>query len=359
MNRTAMICMLLLSWLSANVSADELRNAVRHDNVDLVRKLVEAGANVNETYENEFTLIYFARDPRIAEILVKHGARLNERNELTDQTPLEAAAAEYQFRPEERKRWKQIIQLYRKAGASYTLETAIYLNDIAFIKEALKKDDTWVNQPGAGRSLPLRLAAETGHAEICKLLLEHKADPDKFEEGNGYPIMVNAVPHPEVVKLLIKHGANLKRRISWIGGGSGYWIINDESTALHHAIGSENPESVKLLLQAGLDPSAADISGQTPLHVAIHCEHFLSNGNRNEKVTQTYLKIINTLLDHDASLRLTTNAGKMPMELAEELKSPQSIRDALEKKAKEWSDALDREWYKDETQEPDPKQPKK
>ena len=102
MNRTAMICMLLLSWLSANVSADELRNAVRHDNVDLVRKLVEAGANINETYENEFTLIYFARDPRIAEILVKHGARLNERNELTGQTPLEAAAAEYQFRPEER-----------------------------------------------------------------------------------------------------------------------------------------------------------------------------------------------------------------------------------------------------------------
>ncbi len=359
MNRTTIICVLLLSWLSANVSADELREAVRDGKVDRVRELVEAGANVNESYENGFTLIYFARDPRIAEILLEHGARLDVRNEVSGQTPLEAAAAKYEFRPEERKRWKQMIELFRKAGARHTITTAIYLNDIAFIKAALIKDDAWVNQPEDDQPPPLRLAADIGHVEICKLLLEHKADPDAFEEGNGFPIMVNAVPHPEVVKVLIKSGANLKRRITWIGGRSGYWIIGDESTVLHHAIGAENPESVKLLLQAGLDPSAADNIGQTPLHVAIRYERFLWGGKRDAQDTQTYLKIINTLLDHDASLRLTTKAGKTPLELAEELKSPKSIRDALEKKANERSEAFNRLWFKEDTQESAPKQPKK
>ena len=83
--------------------------------------------------------------------------------------------------------------------------------------------------------------------------------------------MVDAVKHPAVVKLLIEHGANIKRRITWRGGRSGQWIIGDEASALHYAVREGNLESVKLLIATGLDPNAADDQGQTPLHIAVIC----------------------------------------------------------------------------------------
>ena len=122
-------------------------------------------------------------------------------------------------------------------GAEYTINTAIYLNDVAFVKDRLAADASWVNQSRGAQSVPLRVAARTGRTEICKLLLEHKADPDDFDRGIGYPIMVYAVKHPAIVQLLIEHKANLRRRITWMGGFDGHKILGGEATALHFADG--------------------------------------------------------------------------------------------------------------------------
>ncbi len=218
----------------------------------------------------------------------------------------------------------------RAAGAEYTIDAAIYMNDISSIRARLAKDASWVNKRRGAQSVPLRVAARTGRVEICELLLEHKADPDDFELGMGFPILVDAVRHSAVVRLLIEHKANLKRRITWHGGRTGIWLIGDEASALHYAVDAGNPESVRLLIVAGIDPNAADEEGQTPLHIAVRCASFRQQGNGGDS---EYVKVIALLLDNDASLRFHDRSGKTALELAKG--SSKEIRQLLQTKEAE------------------------
>ena len=257
MNRATFAIVVLLC---STTHGQNLRDAVQSNNLERVRGLVESGTDVNTTYENRITPIYYASDPRIVDLLLAHGAKLDFRNAASIKSPIESAAENWLRDVKRRDNWKTIVTKLREAGAEYTIDTATYMDDIAFVRKALEDDDSWVNKSRGAQSVPLRLAARTGQQEICKLLLDHKADPDSFEEGSGYPIMVDAVTNPKIVELLVEHGANLKRRITWIGGRTGKWIIGDEASALHYAVGAGNVESVKILIGApeALDPNAAD-----------------------------------------------------------------------------------------------------
>ncbi len=300
-----------------------LREAVETSDIGSLRAILEAGEDPNTTYENEKTVVFFADDPRVVDLLVSHGARLDIRDTAARQTPIEAAAEKHYREHKRQEQWKAIVRALRDAGAEYTLDTAIYLNDIAQIEDVLKADGSWVNEKGGGQSVPLRLAARTGRTQICKLLLDRNADPDSFEEGNGYPIIVDAVEQPSVIQLLIEHGANLQRRITWHGIGGGPQIIGDEATILHYAVRAANLDSVSTLLNAGLDPNAADNAGQTPLHVAIRFERMASRSEWEDP--SELISMVDLLLQNHASLRLTTKDRKTAVGLAREVKSPQRI----------------------------------
>lgn len=336
---SALAILAFVATLQAQDVRKDLLKAVESGNVERVKLLLDAGADANTRYENQFTPIFFARDPDVVELLLKHGAKLDIRDSASIQTPIERAAEQY-FRDEaDREKWKAVVTKLRSAGAEYTIDTAIYMNDFVFVEDELAKDASWVNKCRGAQSVPLRVAARTGRTEICKLLLDHKADPDDFEQGNGYPILVDAVKHHAIVKLLIEKKANLRRRISWLANRSGFWIIGDEATALHYAVGDGNLESVRLLLGAGLDPNAADDKGQTPLHIAIREERWDQQGERD---AAQFVKIIECLLNNDASLRFKDKSGKTPVELARSLKSPKEIFEPLRKKQED----LDRKYLR-------------
>jgi ankyrin repeat protein len=234
---------------------DDLRDAVRDRDVDRVKSLLESGVDAITPYENGFTSIYFAGNPKIVDLLISHGAKLNIRYRALLQSPIEGAA--------------------------------------------------------------------------------EKADPNAFEEGGGFPIMVDAVKHPEVVKLLIEHGANLRRRITWHGGRTGIWIIEGEASALHYAVQEGNLESVKLLIAAGLDPNAADDAGQTPLHVAIRMDafrHLNGQGGLGQNKTCSFDHIFANLLENDASVYFKDKLGRERLKLAESIKSSEGIRVLLRRK---------------------------
>lgn len=334
--RLLLAALMIGSFRSTSVA--QLRQAVRDGDAEQVKKLLEMGSDANESYENQFTPIYDADKPEIVDILIAHGARLDLRDAALIQTPIENAAEHaagmYSEDEDSREIWKIIVGKLRDAGADYTIDTAIFMNDIKFVEELLQSDDSWVNDRRKAQQVPLRRAAQAGRTEICKLLLKHGADPDSFEEGHGIPIIRVAVEHPRVVELLIDHGANLKRRITYHGMGTGQWIVEGEATALHYAVDAGNLGSVKLLIDAGLDPNAADQEGQTPLHIAIRSAT-VDRRSWGGKKAKSYAEIIRLLLENDASIEFRDRKGRTPIELAKEEKSFRIIKRLLNKKQDE------------------------
>ena len=125
---------------------------------------------------------------------------------------LQAAAEEWTraTTDDERRQRRTIVQIYLDAGADYDIFTAIDLDDLAHVKAILAKSPQSANR--FQWSTPLRKAASLGRLEICRYLIgQFHVDVNDFERGNGYPILKEALAFPEIVRLLIEHGADLQK----------------------------------------------------------------------------------------------------------------------------------------------------
>src|SRR5688572_3917094 len=127
------ICIAVLTEpVAGQDRAEELRKAVRDGNIERVRTLLDAGADVNSTVENGFTPIYFAENPKIVDLLIARGAKLDLRDRASLRTPLERAAKNYFDRDDTRETRRAIVAKLRAAGAEYTIDAAIYMDDVGW-----------------------------------------------------------------------------------------------------------------------------------------------------------------------------------------------------------------------------------
>jgi ankyrin repeat protein len=155
-----------------------------------------------------------------------------------------------------------------------------------------------VNQANKGNWVPLYLATDNrnieggdfpvpkpdkDHLEFIKFLLDHGADPNArakdntltrtiftmqwfFEAGSTPFIRAAQSSDVEVMKLLLKYGADAMLKTDFgdtaltAAAGIG-WV---EGVTYEHSA-KANVETVKLLLDLGLDPNAANADGRTPL----------------------------------------------------------------------------------------------
>lgn len=147
--------------------------------------------------------------------------------------------------------------------------------------------------PLVTREPPLRLAARWGRERMVALLLANGADPNVYEPDDGSALMASCqVNHPGVARRLIAAGAEVDAQ-------DRYGL-----TALHWAIARQAPEVAKVLITAGAAVNAQHKDGGTPLHVAAECA--------------VEPALVRLLLQAGADPTLRDGAGRTPADLAEQ-----------------------------------------
>jgi len=149
--------------------------------IDVVRVLLDHGANVNMTDKKNKTplnLAFSGGHLEIMRMLLEHGADVD----VPDRA----------------------YGLISHVASQYGQVEVVHL---------LLRHNANVNAPGYMNWTPLHSASDTGHAKVVQLLLDHGADINAQSKAHNTPLR-NAVKngHLKVVRLLLEHGADVNIR---------------------------------------------------------------------------------------------------------------------------------------------------
>jgi ankyrin repeat protein len=223
--------------------------AAREDCLECVKVLIASGVDVNQTTRYGWTPLLTAtqnRHYKLAEYLLEHGADPNIANKggwrplyiATDNRNIEGG--DYPVRKPDMDHLDYIKFLLdhgadvnaRVCGSQSTAEKCV--GDSTETRTNFTMQ--WLYEDGA---TPFLRAAQSGDVPLMKLLLARGADP-KIATTNGD------------TALMVAAG------IGWVEGVTYEWS------------GAQTLEAVKLCLDLGLDPNAADADGRVALHGAGH-----------------------------------------------------------------------------------------
>ena len=239
-----------------------LRQAIKQNEPEIVRLLLEKGGDVNarDSYGNT-ALIFASIDGRleIIRLLLAKGADVNARNDYGITALMLASKAGH----------KEVVQLLLEKGADPNIQN--------------KDGDT-----------ALILALGNDLKEIAQLLLEKGADPNiQNNVGNTALIWASGTGRgrPNIVSLLLEKGADPN-------------IQNNQGImALWVAIKYSDIEIVQLLLEKGADPNIPDNLGNTALILAS------IKGN---------IEIVRLLLKKEADVNARNKDGETASMIAEQ-----------------------------------------
>jgi uncharacterized protein len=242
--------------------------AARQGDLETVKVLLQAKADVNETSEYGWTALLDAtqnRFYRVGVYLLDHGADPNLANEggwtplyiATDNRNIEGG--DYPTRKPDMDHLEFIKRLLA-AGA----KTNLRMRSSTETRTVFTHQ--WLNEEGA---TPFLRAAQSGDLVLMKLLLEHGADPSIPTEHHVTPLMVasgigwvEGVTYEwspqqtyETVKFLLDHGADVNAQDTL-----------DGRTALMGAAHKGRDDVIQLLVDHGADLSLHDIGSRDSIH---------------------------------------------------------------------------------------------
>jgi ankyrin repeat protein len=242
--------------------------ATRQGDFATVKILVEAGADVNETSEFDWTALLVATQNkyyRIGEYLLQRGANPNTANGggwnplyiATDNRNIEGG--DYPVRKPDMDHLDFIKELLA-AGANANLRMH------SSTETRTVFTNQWLVEDGA---TPFLRAAQSGDLVLMKLLLEHGADPSLATYYNVTPLMVasgigwvEGVTYEwspqqtlETVQFLLDHGADVNAQDT-----------EDLRTALMGAAHKGRNDVIELLVQHGADLALHDIGSRDTVH---------------------------------------------------------------------------------------------
>jgi ankyrin repeat protein len=225
----------------------------------LIEAALKTKLDVNARSKDGRTALHIAaaqNDEDTVDLLLKTKANPNSKDN-DGRTPMEHAALHGHS--------DLVRQLAKVQTEPLDFFSAVILGKVDRVKEFLKAKPELVKQRnGQGRGwTPLHIAAEEGHEEIARVLLDAGAevdDKEAFSSPLSWAVMTRT-PNLKLVKLLIDRGANVNR--------PGF----EKETPLHHAAKYGNVEAARMLLNAKADATAKDWRGATPLDLAKENNH--------------------------------------------------------------------------------------
>jgi uncharacterized protein len=241
-----------------NPGLSHIRKAVQKGYTEIVNLLIQAGAAVK--FNTGFRLLIDAAtnsNPEIIQLLVDAGCNVNTR-QLGQDTPLTAAC-----RIAHVKNVKALI----RAGANVNKVGMYNMAPLVTVFLSAR-----MNTALAGHGLAEKENNIVSKiTQIVQALTEAGADLNVYEV-NGKTALMLAVEQSyfDIIKMLIVGGANINvlmqpdEQSIFVRGRN---IVC--KTALHLAVEAENIEAIKMLLEAGVNVNLPDSEGKIPLHIAM------------------------------------------------------------------------------------------
>ncbi|KAF4633299.1 hypothetical protein G7Y89_g4815 [Cudoniella acicularis] len=249
-----------------------LQLAVREHKIEMMRMLLEAGANVNHTFSFNKSTLHWAivlRRPEMVQLLMECNPNLGALNE-TGHTPLGSMT---RFTPVEIARLLVNggldIEFFNKARQT-PFGNMILNENVAVVKYLIQKKAK-VDTVGGHWGGPLHIACSRPHLEIMQILVEAETDEmtihhlvngkgaDVTTEGGSLGCALNAIAgfsSPEMVRLLLDKGAKVNKK-------------DLQGRVAIHFAAARSLENFQAIYVAGGDIEAKDKTGRTCLHWAV------------------------------------------------------------------------------------------
>lgn len=239
--------LLLDSGAQVNMPTDSFESpltlAACGGHVDLAMLLLERGANIEEVNDEGYTpLMEASREghDEMAALLLAQGANINAQTEETQETALTLACcggflevADYLL--------KNGADL--EIGASTPLMEAAQEGHLELVRFLLENRANVHAQTQTGDTA-LTYACENGHTDVAEVLLYYGAELEHESEGGRTPLMKACrAGHICTIKFLINKGADVNRQST-----------SNDHTPLSLACAGGHQAVVELLLKSGADP---------------------------------------------------------------------------------------------------------
>ena len=275
-----------------NSSQDTPLNfAAIYNNIDIVKLLVKAGADLDKANDDDETPLHTAvhlGNIKIVKFLIDEGANINKRDSIDRYTPLHLALS--------------------CPGEIEDKSTMNYLNIANLLIES-----------GANLEATTRRRNNTPLHKLIETSIRISID-DSYRGMENSELYKAAL---EIVRLLIKKQVNINA------------ADNNRNTPLHRALRNNDFELAYILMKAGADTTIENNNGKTPLQI-IETEDSIEDDDGSEgltrfeeflkkkRVNDKYAKKLTQYVRNRARANITKKVdkiskGKLPSELGEEV----------------------------------------